>query len=177
MSRDQPLADHLAVAEHGVAVGDAEDLVELVADEEDRLALGLQLRDDAEQLVDLVVRQRGGRLVHDDDAGIDATARGRSRRGACCAMPRSRSRMSGIDRRVDALQQRCAPARFIARQSISAEPVARLVAHEDVLGHRQFVEHHGFLVDRGDAAPAPRPGRRRKCTASPSTRISPASGW
>ncbi len=36
---DQPLADHLAVAEHSVAVGDAEDLVELVADEEDRLAL------------------------------------------------------------------------------------------------------------------------------------------
>ena len=36
----QPAADQLAVAEHRVAVGDAEDLVELVADEQDRLALG-----------------------------------------------------------------------------------------------------------------------------------------
>ena len=36
---DQPFADHLAVAKHRIAVGDAEDLVELVADEEDRLAV------------------------------------------------------------------------------------------------------------------------------------------
>ena len=44
---EQPLADQLAVAEHGVAVGDAVDLVELVADEQDRLALGLQQLDRA----------------------------------------------------------------------------------------------------------------------------------
>src|SRR5690606_21120441 len=37
--REQAFADHLSVAEHGVAVGDAIDLVELVADEQDRLAL------------------------------------------------------------------------------------------------------------------------------------------
>jgi hypothetical protein len=66
-----PLADHLAVAEHGVAVRDAEDLVELVADEEDGLAVGLEPLDEREELGDLVVRERGGRLVHDDDAGVD----------------------------------------------------------------------------------------------------------
>ena len=35
---EQALADHLAVAKHRVAVGDAVDLIELVADEQDRLA-------------------------------------------------------------------------------------------------------------------------------------------
>ena len=42
-SATSPAPTELAVAEHRVAVGDAEDLLELVADEEDRLALALQL--------------------------------------------------------------------------------------------------------------------------------------
>ena len=64
---DRPVADLLAVAQADEVVGDAEDLVELVGDEDDRAALGLELRDDAEEVVDLVGRQRRGRLVHDDD--------------------------------------------------------------------------------------------------------------
>ena len=31
----------------------------------------LQPLDDAEEVFDLLVRERGGRLVHDDDAGLD----------------------------------------------------------------------------------------------------------
>ena len=52
---DQALADRAAVAEDRVAVGDPEDLLELVADEEDRLALALQLGDDRVELLDLLV--------------------------------------------------------------------------------------------------------------------------
>ena len=49
------LANELAVAKHGVIVGDPEDLVELVADEQDRLALGLQLLDQLVKLLDFLV--------------------------------------------------------------------------------------------------------------------------
>ena len=68
---EQALADHLAVAEHRVAVGDAVDLVELVADEQDRLAVALQELDQLEELLDFLGRQRGRRLVHDDDLRVD----------------------------------------------------------------------------------------------------------
>ena len=64
-------ADRAAVAEDAVMVGDAEDLLELVADEEDRLPLALQLGDDRVELLHLLVGERRGRLVHDDDLGVD----------------------------------------------------------------------------------------------------------
>ena len=44
-----------------------EHLVELVRDEEDRVALGLELAQVAEQRLDLLRHQHGGRLVEDDD--------------------------------------------------------------------------------------------------------------
>ena len=43
--RDPPVPNELPVAEHGEPVGDAKNLVEFVADEQDRLALCLQLFD------------------------------------------------------------------------------------------------------------------------------------
>ena len=69
-------ADLLAVAQADPAVGDAEDLVELVADEEDGAAFVLELLDQLEQLADLVAGQRRGRLVHDDDIGLVAECPG-----------------------------------------------------------------------------------------------------
>ncbi|MCY1382997.1 hypothetical protein D9M69_710790 [compost metagenome] len=68
---NQPLADHRSVAKHGVAIGDAEDLVELVADEQDGLAVRLQPFDQRIEFVNFLVRERRRRLVHDDDAGVD----------------------------------------------------------------------------------------------------------
>ena len=53
----------------GDLVGDGPHLVELVRDEDDRQALGLELAQVAEQLVDLLRDQHGGRLVQDQDLG------------------------------------------------------------------------------------------------------------
>ena len=147
---DAALADEAAVAEDGVAVGDAEDLVELVADEEDRLALGLQLLDQREELGDLLVRERGGRLVHDDDAGVDRERAGDGDEvlvgDAEVAQPRAR-----VDaRRADA-GEHGAGVGVHPLPVDQAEAGARGVAEEDVLGDRELVEEHGLLVDRGDA--------------------------
>ena len=61
--------DLLAAAQHGDPVGDLEHLVQLVADEDDRLPVRLQAADDLEELVRLLRRQHGGRLVEDEDVG------------------------------------------------------------------------------------------------------------
>ena len=60
-------ADDLASPDDGDPVGDLEDLVELVADEDDRVALGGEAPEDLEDLLGLLRRQDGGRLVEDED--------------------------------------------------------------------------------------------------------------
>ncbi len=66
LRRDVP-----AVAQHGHAVGDAEDLVEPVGDVEHGDPALLQRAGDRQQPVDLVRRQRRGRLVHDQHLDVE----------------------------------------------------------------------------------------------------------
>ena len=58
-----------SVAKHRNAVGDLEDLVEVVGNVDDRDRLLLQSADDAEDEFGFVFGERRGRLVHDEDAG------------------------------------------------------------------------------------------------------------
>jgi len=60
-----------AVAKYGRPVGQGEDLVQAMAHEQDRNAPLAQPADDREQAIDLVGRQRGRRLVEDQQAGLD----------------------------------------------------------------------------------------------------------
>ena len=62
------VVDLLAVAQHRDDVGDGLHLLEPVGNVEDRDALGLQLADEVQERRRLDRRQRGGRLVEDDDA-------------------------------------------------------------------------------------------------------------
>ncbi len=61
--------DRAAGADHGDGVGDAEHLVELVADEQHGDALRGQFAERLEQVVDLLRHEYGGGLVEDEDAG------------------------------------------------------------------------------------------------------------
>ena len=63
-------ADQRAVAQHGHAVGELEDLRELVADVDDADAAVAQALDHDHQAADVGVGERRGRLVHDEDAGV-----------------------------------------------------------------------------------------------------------
>ena len=65
------LADDRAVAQDDHAIGAGFDLVQPVGDEDDRHAVGLELADDPHQPIGLGGRQAGGRLIHDDDAGVE----------------------------------------------------------------------------------------------------------
>jgi hypothetical protein len=63
-------ADHAAVAHDAHAVADLHHLVELVRDEHDGVAVGRVAAQELEQAARLLRRQDGGRLVHDQDAGV-----------------------------------------------------------------------------------------------------------
>ena len=62
--RDQPSA-----AQHRDAIGEAQHLVELVADEDDRAAIGREAAQHGQKLVHLLRGQHGRRLVEDQDLG------------------------------------------------------------------------------------------------------------
>src|SRR5215217_4095045 len=65
------LAHHLAVLHHHDPVCEIEDVVDIVADEEDADAVSLELLDQLAHLRGFLWPERGGRLVHDQDAGIE----------------------------------------------------------------------------------------------------------
>ena len=68
--RRQPLADDLAAPDDRDPVRDLEDLVQLVADEDDAVALLGEPPQDREDLLGLLGREDGGRLVEDEDPGV-----------------------------------------------------------------------------------------------------------
>ena len=142
-----------AVAHDGDGVADREDLLEAVRDEQHRGALLAQRAHDAEQPLDLGAGERGGRLVHDQHARVEAqrlgdlddllvgdreaadrAARGRAGRRAGRAAP--------------------GPRVCIARRSIRLQRAERVVAHDDVLRDAEVGEQRRLLVDHGDAGVA-----------------------
>ena len=62
--------DHLAAPNDRDSIGDLEDFVQLVADEDDGVALTPQLAKDREDLLRLLRCQYRGRLVEDEDARV-----------------------------------------------------------------------------------------------------------
>ena len=167
--------DVAAVAEDRRPVAQLEDLVEAVADEQHRDAAVAQAADDREQAVDLVRRQRGGRLVEDQDAGLD-----RQRLGDLDQLlvghRQAADRRRDVELDVELLEQRLGAA---AHRAPVDRPEARRrrVADEHVLGDAS---------GRGTGAA---PGGRRRSRArgrgpgpwitvgSPSSRMVPLSGW
>ena len=63
-------ADAFAVAQDRDAVTDLKQLAQTVGNEDDRHALIAQIPDDVHEDLGLAVRQRGGRLVHDDQLRV-----------------------------------------------------------------------------------------------------------
>ena len=63
--------DGAALAHDGDPVGDREHLLEPMRDEDDRASRALRARDDVEQPLDLAGAQRSGRLVENDEIGVE----------------------------------------------------------------------------------------------------------
>lgn len=128
---------------------DLEDLLKAVRYEQHRGALFAQGTDDPEETGHLAAGEGGGRLVHDQDAGVEGERLGDlddllvgDGQSACGAV--------GVEFDTEALHQ--GQRRGVRGLVVdTAEGSAGLAAHEDVLGDRQIGEERGLLVDHGDA--------------------------
>ena len=166
-------ADEPAVVHDADPVGQVEDVVDVVADEEDPDALALQLPDQVPDLRRLGRPERRGGLVHDQDLGVEMD-RARDRHRLALAAG------EGLDRDREALEVRVQAAHDLAgrvlHRRVVERPVAgqQLAAEEQVAGRRDVVGQGQGLVDRLDAEVlgVARVGDR---TGLPSIRISPES--
>ncbi|MEY9883986.1 hypothetical protein ABIA43_005520 [Bradyrhizobium sp. USDA 328] len=153
------LADQAAVAQHGDAVGDFVDLVEEVADEDDADATSRELTHDAEENLDLMAVEAGGRLVQDQHARGEID--GARDRGDVLDGHRIVAKRRGdIDIETEICKQRLGAAAHLA---IAHDAEAhRLAVEKQVLRHRQVRQQVDLLVDGGDAGPKRRLGRARR---------------
>ena len=149
LGRD-PLAHHLASPDDRDPVRDLEDLVELVADEQDAVTFRGETAQDLEDLLGLLRRQDRGRLVEDQDPRI-AIERLEDLDPLLPAHGQGADLGVGIDLEAEALAELTDPAaRFLA---VEEDRIGhRLVAEEDVLGDGEDRDQHEVLVDHVDAA-------------------------
>ena len=134
LGRD-PLADDLAAPDDRDPVRDLEDLVQLVADEDDAVALGRQAPQDLEDLLGLLRRQDRGRLVEDEDLGVAVERL----EDLDPLLPADRQR-ADLDLRVDLEAEPAAELddpRWASLRSRKTAAGHRLLAEDDVLGDGQ----------------------------------------
>ncbi len=169
------LADDLAAADHGDPVGDLADLAELVGDEDDGGPALAELAHGLHQLVGLLGRQDGGRLVEDQDPGIAG------------------ERLDDLDALLDAhgevlddgigvdIRSRTAPrsrgprSRAASEVEEPAKPVCSLPSITFSATVNTGTSMKCWCTMPMPAAMAS-PGLAKRMT-SPSTRISPSSAW
>ena len=149
LGRD-PLADDLAASDDRDPIGDLEDLVELVADEDDAVALGREAAQDLEDLLGLLGRQDRGRLVEDEDLGV-AVERLEDLDALLPADRQGADLDVGVDLEAEPSSELHDPA--IGLVPVEEDRVGhRLFAEDDVLGDGQDRDQHEVLVDHADPA-------------------------
>ncbi len=147
--RSRHRGDALPVAHHAHPVGDLHDLDQPVRHVDDADALRLEPLEQAEQVADLVVGQRRGRLVEHEDLDLP-----RQRLGDLheLALRRAEVAHDGIGRKlqmevVGELRDGCVHGAPIEQNAAADD----LMAEEDVVGHAHRHDEVGFLIDDADA--------------------------
>ncbi len=137
-------------AEDGEALGDREDLVELVGDEHERDAAPAQGLHEREQAGHLVVGQRRRGLVHDDDPGL--VHQRPADRGQLLVRDGEPLDVGVEVQREPELADDRLGGRARAARGVEAAPVRHGGGEDDVLGHGEVGEEGEVLVDDLDAA-------------------------
>jgi hypothetical protein len=138
-------ANRRAITQHGDAVGDAEDLVELVGDVDAGDAAFPQIAQDVEQDQHLVLGQRGGGFVENEDLRVlgerlddlDELLLPHAERA---------HRRGRIEIDLETIQQRLRLA-IHARPVDEGSPAAWFAAEEDVFRHRHLLHERQFLIN------------------------------
>ena len=139
-----------AVAQDRHLLGMGQDLVEVVADEDDRAPLGGQPADRLEQRAGLLGREDRGRLVEDEDAR--AVIQGAQDLDPLeCPHRQARHPRVRVDAQAEARGELADDG---PRAAPVEQPVAtRLPADRQVLRHGERREQHEVLVDHRDPQP------------------------
>ena len=141
-------ADVLTLAQNRAAVRDGHDLRELVGDEEDGLALLGEVLHDLHQLVDLLRRQHGRRLVENENL-IVAVEHLQDLRALLHADGDVLDERVGVNLQAILLRE---GHDLLARLFLLQEAVPRrLHAHNDVVEHRETLHKLEVLVHHADA--------------------------
>ena len=138
-----------AVAEDGDTIADREDLLELVRNVEDRDALAPQAPDRLEERLGLVERDRGGRLVEEQDARVQRQGAGDFDQLLLCRAE-ALDTVGRPDVETDPLHVR--PR--LAVDPFPGDPLPRPAddpLEEDVLARGEGRHQAPFLVDDADA--------------------------
>ncbi len=145
------LGDLPSVAEHRHRVGDAQDVLDEMRDEDDGGAFVPQPPQGRKQPLDFRRRERRRRLVQDDDAGAREQHAG------------DFDQLLQTDRQVPEPRQwvdvDAEPCELLARFARHAPPlhdaqaIGRLAAEKHVLGHCKIRRDAQFLMHHGDAGP------------------------
>ena len=147
---NRPGSGNDAVAQHGDAVADLEDLLQPVRDVDEADALPGEPANDLEQLLELRPAEHGRGFVEYDDAGM-----AREGAGDLHHLPLGDAQISypgtRIDRKPQAQQRLPAAADRFAPVD-GAEPGFRQTAQKQVLGDAQVRRQHRFLIDDGETA-------------------------
>jgi hypothetical protein len=150
--RDPPGGRHRAVAHHRHAVGQREDLVEVVGDEDHGDPAGAQAPDDAEERLDLGGRQRRRRLVEDQQAAV-----ARERLGDLDELHLRDPEVLDQRRRrhleLDELEELAGPA--VQCPAVDEPPAPRKRLDEEVLRDAEVRQERELLVHDPDARGQP----------------------
>src|SRR5450830_591890 len=141
--------DVFAVAHDGDAIGNAAQLVHLVRDVDDADTLRLQIADDAKQFVDLCVIERGGRLVHDQDARVE-----RQRLGDFHHLLLGDGQLADLDARVKLEAHALKDLGGLTIERVLVEEYAEastwFAADKDVLRGTEMIHQVELLMDDAD---------------------------
>src|SRR5207245_2075825 len=136
--------------DHGDAIRDLEDLVELVADEDDARALRAKLPEHAEDLARLLRREDGGWLVEDEDPRV-AVDRLKDLNALLLADGELIDAGRGLDIEPQLLREQQDPLRRLGEVEDLAD-ANDLLSENDVLGDREDRDQHEVLVHHADPA-------------------------
>ncbi len=141
--RDPP-----AVAQHRDAVPDAADLAHAMCDVDDADALVLRLLDQGEQALGLALRQRGGRLIEDQDGGLRSESLGDLHHLLFGARQIGDAAV-GFEGKIEPLEDAHGAAVYFG--FVEEQPLGHLFAEKKVLLHGQLRHEREFLKDGADA--------------------------
>jgi len=132
-----------------VTVAQIEHLVETVGDEDQRPAFVAQAAGDREESIDLHSTERGRRLVHDQQSGVERDGL-RDLDDLLVGDGQTQRRAPGVDVHAKPVEQPLSLG--VHRRAVDPPSRGqRLAPHEDVLGDREVREEGGLLVDHRHA--------------------------